>query len=476
MALLLSPSDCDPGAPAGSLSPELKLRTSTRGRSQSPPVFGGIARAVSLLLLSARVASGDEELSSKPAEEKWNAHWQATVIPQGHGDFTSPYAGGNSLAPHGEIGTSFTTTLFLGARLWPGGEIYFDPEVSGGRGLSGVTGIAGFPNGEITRVTSPEPKVYAARLFLRHTFALGGVAEALESGQNQLAGTRAGSRLTVTFGKLSATDLFDDNAYSHDPRTQFLNWALMDDGAWDYPADTRGYTWGGTIEYRLSNWAVRYGVFAEPKTANGLQFDHNFNHAQGHALEWEGRYNVRDRPGKVRLLGYWNRANMGRYRTTLDTPAYALDIAKSRAYSSKFGLGLNVEQELTRDLGAFLRLGWDDGRTETWAFTEIDRTASLGLNLRGNAWHRPDDQFGIAGVVNGLSNDHRDYLAAGGYGFIVGDGKLNYAPEEIIEVYYSAKIFWRVSATADYQFVTHPAYNQDRGPVSIWALRFHAEF
>jgi len=411
-----------------------------------------------------------------PEREQWNLHFQATSISQGHDEFTSPYSGTNSLPPREPIRTSYTATLFLGARLWAGSEVFVNPELAGGRGVGGVTGIAGFPNGDIARVSKPEPTVSMARVFLRQTVGLGGEAEKVEPGPNQLAGARDLSRLTVTLGKISVGDIFDGNAYSHDARTQFMNWGLFENGAWDYPADTRGYTWGGALELIEPRWALRYGLFAEPKTANGLQFDHNFSHAHGHVLEWEQRYSVGERRGVARLLGYWNRAHMGSYRATLDTPAYGLDIARSRRYSDKYGFGVNVEQELTKELGAFARLGWSDGQNETWAFTEIDQTASLGLSLKGAAWSRPADTFGVAGVINGLSKEHKDYLAAGGYGFIIGDGRLNYAPEEIIEVYYLLNVWKGISITPDYQFVNHPAYNADRGPVHLWAIRFHAEF
>ena len=416
----------------------------------------------------------DQKSESKT--ETWSVHFQATVISQGHGEFDSPYSGQNSLASREEIRTSFTSTLFLGRRLWPGGEVYVNPEVAGGRGIGGVVGIAGFPNGDIARVGDVAPTVSLARLFLRQTIGFGGDEEEVEPDENQLVGLEAESRLTLTLGKLSASDLFDDNAYSHDPRTQFMNWSLMENGAWDYPADTRGYTYGGAIELNQPDWALRYGLFAVPKEANGLRLDRNYAQAQGPPPEWEGRYSIAKRSGKVRLLGYWNRAHMGNYRKTLDTPAFNLDIAKSRAYSSKYGFGLDVEQDLSPDLGLFLRLGWNDGHTETWSFTEIDQTASLGLSWRGTVWSRPDDLVGLACAANGLSKDHKDYLAAGGYGFLVGDGRLNYSPEEVFEAFYLCKMTTWLWATVDYQFVNHPAYNADRGPVHVWAIRGHVEF
>lgn len=456
-----------------------------------PVIAGGGARrlagnralvllAAALGVLSLRSSGCAEEAKAEPgpnqAGEQWSLHFQATVIPQGHGHFNSPYAGQNSLPSLNEIRTSYTSTLFAGGRLWPGAEFYINPELSGGRGVGGVLGVAGFPNGDIARVGQPKPTVSLARLFLRQTIGLGGEQERIDPDLNQAAGTFDVSRLTFTVGKYSANDIFDDNAYSHDPRTQFMNWALMENGAWDYPADTRGYTWGGTVELNQAGWALRYGLFAVPKDVNGPRFDHHLDRAHAHTVEWEGRYRLAARPGRVRLLGYWNLAHMGNYRRTLDTPSFNLDISRSRTYSSKFGLGLNVEQELTRDLGGFLRLGWNDGRTESWEFTEIDQTVALGVSLKGAAWRRPDDVLGLAGVANGISRDHKDYLAAGGHGFIIGDGRLNYAPEEIIETYYLFKITKWLSATIDYQFVNNPAYNRDRGPAHIGAVRAHIEF
>ena len=445
-----------------------------------------LIRGLSLLfaILSITGGAGAEEATSAleqasdrtTAQELWSVHFQATVIPQGHGHFDSPYSGQNSMPSLNEIRASYTSTLYLGGRLWHGAELYVNPEISGGRGIGGVLGVAGFPNGDIARVGKPAPTIALARLFLRQTIGLGGQEERIEPEANQMAGSLDVSRLTFTLGKYGATDIFDDNTYSHEPRTQFMNWAIMNNGAWDYPADTRGYTWGGTVELNQPRWALRYGLFGVPKEANGIKFDHHLDQAHAHSLEWEGRYTWGSHPGKLHLLGYWNRAHMGNYRRTLDTPAFNLDITRSRTYSSKYGLGLNVEQEMTRDLGAFLRLGWNDGRTESWAYTEIDQTACLGLRLKGQAWRRPKDVFGVAGVANGLSKDHRDYLAAGGHGFIVGDGRLNYAPEEIFEIYYLFKITKWLSTTADYQFVSNPAYNQDRGPLHVWALRVHAEF
>jgi high affinity Mn2+ porin len=419
-----------------------------------------------------------EKDDKKKAEEpKWySAHAQGTVVSQGNWKFHSPYEGPNSLLPILNYRTTHTGTLFLAARVWDGAELVFNPEISGGRGLSETLGMAGFPNGEATRVGAVAPTPYVARLFLRQTVGFGGETEKVADAPNQVAGVRDVDRITVTLGKFAATDFFDNNAYSHDPRTQFLNWSLMNNGAWDYPANVRGYTYGGVLELNTKDRALRYGVWGEPKEANGQDIEPRFLRANGHALEWEERYKIDDRPGKLRLLGYLNNAHMGNYRVTLRHDDVPPDITNSRAFRVKYGFGLNLEQELAEDLGAFLRLGWNDGHTESWAFTEIDATAAVGVQLKGKSWQRADDTVGLALVVNGLSNGHRDYLAAGGLGFIIGDGALSYAPETILESYYDWQIKEGIQVTFDFQGVANPAYNRDRGPVAIAAVRVHVEF
>ena len=267
-----------------------------------------------------------------------------------------------------------------------------NPEISGGRGLSGTTGLAGFPNGEATRVGMVQPTPYVARLFLRQVIGLGGEQEDMEDGPNQLAGKRDVNRVTFRVGKMSASDVFDDNTYSHDPRTQNLNWSLMANGAWDYPANTRGYTYGITLDWNQKDWAWRYGVFGEPTEANGSDIDPKFLKANGHATEFEYRFMAADRPGKVRLLAYGNNAHMGNYRDALQVAGTGPpDVTTTRAYRTKYGFGLNLEQELTEDLGAFARLGWNDGRTESFAFTEagtIDRTRRAVIRRSKLRLHR----------------------------------------------------------------------------------------
>lgn len=409
------------------------------------------------------------------SDEVWSLHGQDTVVTQGHGSFTSPYSGQNSLNPGNEIRTSETGTLFLGRRLWSSGAMYVNPEISAGSGFSHTQGIAGFPNGEIYRVDTPAPKLNLARLYVVQTFGFGDEKEQIEPDKNQLASTVSARRLTVIGGKFSLSDFFDGNAYSHDPRTQFMNWSLMDNGAWDYAADTRGYTWGIYLEYNDPRWAVRFCRVLMPTVANGLELDTDTANAYGDNLEFESRHTWWEHPGKVRVLAYWNHAHMGNYANATFNPIYNTDITQTRRYSSKWGWGLNFEQEITSDLGLFSRIGWNDGHNETWVFTEIDRTASIGVSLKPAFIGRPQDTLGAAFVINGLSSEHADYLNAGGLGFLIGDGRIGYAPEQILESYYLWTPFTHFGATLDYLFVNHPAYNADRGPVSVFSARLHYE-
>ena len=431
-----------------------------------------VATSILILVLASYARAEDPD---KP-DEALSVHGQSTFISQYHGGFPADYSGANSLVARREIKSSFTATLFAGARLWRGGAIYANPELAQGRGLSGVLGVAGFTNGEIARVSSASLTLYRARLFLRQTFGLGGAREYIEADQNQLADDQDSSRLVFTVGNFSALDIFDDNSFSHEPRAQFINWALFANGAWDFPADARGYTDGIATEWINPSWALRGALLMLPREANGLPLDQRFSTVHGGVVELERSYVVGERPGKIRLLAYGNRANMGNYRAALAASPVAPDITQTRSLSSKHGWGLNVEQQFSPNVGAFLRVGWNDGKTESWAFTEIDRTLSGGVSLKGADWHRPDDVLGIAGIVNGLSRDHRDYLAAGGLGFIIGDGRLNYGTESILETYYSLALLKGVALSLDYQYITNPGYNKDRGPVSIWSSRIHFEF
>jgi high affinity Mn2+ porin len=415
---------------------------------------------------------------AQPAPDRdWSLHGQLTWQLQGHGAFDSPYEGQNSFQDRKETRGSFTSTLFLGRRLWTGGEAYVNVELLAGQGLSHVFGLAAPPNGETYRVDSPQLKANLARLFLRQTFSLGGDGEAQDDQENQIQGRRAARRIVVTAGKISGTDVFDANAYAHEPRTQFNNWSLWANAAWDYPADTRGYTWGVALELYRDAWAVRLGSFMEPKEANGLEFDHDVSRAHGDVLEVEHRHTLSKRPGAIRILAFWNHANMGVYREALALAPEAPDVTTTRAPGrSKYGFGLNLEQEIVSGVGVFLRAGWNDGKTESWAFTEVERALALGATVAGNPWKRPRDLFGVAVALNGINRDHRDYLAAGGLGFMLGDGALHPSTEKVLDAFYRASLTSFAAVTLEVQRYWNPGFNQDRGPVTVYGMRLHAEF
>jgi high affinity Mn2+ porin len=408
--------------------------------------------------------------------QQFNFHFQETIVDQYHPSFPAKYSGMNSLSNAAEAEMSLTSTLYLGAHLWNGGEVYFNPEISGGEGLSKTLGVAGFPNGEIYRVSTPSPQVYVARAYLQQTFGEGESAQEVADDENQLRGWRSANRTVVTIGKISVTDFFDNNKYSHDARTQFFNWSIMDNGAWDYAADTRGYTFGGVVEVFRELWAFRVAAVMVPVEANGEALDTRIAEDNGVSAEYEHSYSYNGRPGTARVFLYRNAAHAGNYRETINTPSFDMDVAQSRKYGTpKYGAGMSIEQELSAQAGVFFRAGWNDGKTETWAFTEIDRTVCVGGTLKGASWNRTDDMAGLAIVVNSVSADHEEYLSKGGYGFIIGDGDLNFGPETITEAYYSAQIIRSTSFSVDYQFVLNPAYNRDRGPVHVIAARVHTE-
>jgi len=411
----------------------------------------------------------------------WNLHFQNTTIYQYHPTFKAVYSGVNSLSSNAESPVSVTATLSLGAKLWKGASVYYNAEMGGGSDFSQARGIAGFTNGEVYRVSDATPKIYTARLFFKQIFALSDNMQKVEDGVNQLPGNMPDSYISISLGKFSIMDFFDDNKFSHDPRTQFYNWALMGNGAWDYPADTRGYTSGVVAELVKPKWALRLSSVMVPTTANGAVMDKDILHANSEAVEFEHQYKMGNQTGVVRLMSFITMGGMGNYKEALawgttrnSAPAIDSTHAVGR---TKFGFGINVEHNVNENVGLFLRSSWNDGRNETWAFTEIDRALSLGVQLNGNLWKRNNDKLGLAILANGLSNSHRDYLKAGGYGFIIGDGHLNYQPEMITELYYSLKVKnYPIWFSPDYQFIVNPGYNKDRGPVHAFGVRTHVEF
>ena len=439
-----------------------------------------LTAALRLLLATTLLLAPLASMAAETQQEDWNAKFQATYVFQSKRSLPAAYSGQNSLRTAQERSYSFTSTAALGYRPWSNGEFYFNPEVALGVPLSGLAGLGGFSNGEIARTAGPRPTLYRARLFLRHTIGLGGAREAVESDANQLAGNVDRRRLVLTAGNLSVIDIFDDNAYSHDPRTQFMNWSIMTHGAYDYAADSRGYSAGFAIEYFYDDWALRFGRFAQPKEPNQRPLEYHLNRHYGDQLEIERAHNLFSQPGKIRLLGYRNRALMARYEDALDParqrgPVPSLNDVRS-SDQTKVGIGLNLEQALGDGLGLFVRTMWSDGRTETYAFTEIDRSFSTGLLVSGQRWGRVNDSLGIAYARNALSSRHRDYLARGGLGFFIGDGRISYRPEQILETFYSFAVGRQHRISLDYQHIANPAYNADRGPVNVVSLRLHTEF
>jgi high affinity Mn2+ porin len=411
-----------------------------------------------------------------PESSRWEIHGQSTALAQGYPGFRALYTGPNSLSPNPDLQETWSNSLYLNARLWDGGEVYYNPELLQGFGFNNTTGAAGFPNGEAQKSGFPYPHYNTSRLFLRQTFGFGGEQEELSSGQLQLAGKADVSRLTLQVGKFSVIDVFDGNAYAHDPRKDFMNWSIWASGAFDYAADKLGLGYGATAELNQKQWALRGGYFLMDAESNSNNFDMNIPRRGEYVVELETRYSLFGQPGKLRTLGFVNSDFSGSYRETLNNPALNLDISQTRRGRIKYGYALNVEQAITDDIGLFGRWSWNDGTNEIMAFTDIDRSLSLGTSIKGTKWGRPDDVVGIAGAINGLSQDHRDFLAAGGLGPLIGDGQLNYRHERVLETYYAYALNKALTFTADYQLIVNPAYNADRGPVSIFSGRLHAEF
>jgi high affinity Mn2+ porin len=408
--------------------------------------------------------------------QQWNFHAQNTDIMQGDPSFRAQYSGPNSLDDRGEVKETVSFDLYAGVRLWQGAEAHVDGLMWQGFGLSDTRGVEGFPNGEAFRLGTRMPDAIIARLFLRQTINLGGELEKVGDDELSLAGKQDVSRLTLTLGKISVKDIFDNNSYANDPRTQFMNWALMANEAWDYPADSLGFETGFAAELNEPGWTLRSGVFQMPQVSNGMAQDAHYLKAWGAVAELERRFTFSEHSGAIRFLVYRNRAHMGSYAVTLADPDVDMDITQTRAYRYKTGYGVNAEQELAKNVGAFARLGWSDGQNEAWVFADVDRTATLGLSFKGEAWGRQGDTLGFGGAINAISSPHREFLAAGGTGILAGDGALSYGPEQIVETYYDVRLAPHVNAALDYQFVANPAYNRDRGPVSIFGVRLHWEY
>ncbi len=384
-------------------------------------------------------------------------------------------------------------------RLWQGAELHADALMWQGFGLSQTYGIEDFPSADAYKAGTNIPDFMFAHLFVRQTFGFGGVQEDVPDGSLSLAGKQDVSRLTLTVGRFTPTDMFDNNAYAKDSHTQFLNWAAAANLTWDYPADPVGYTTGIAAELNQSDWTLRYGFFQMPGEENGFTADDRifcwpsggtggeFWRSWGMATEIERRYKINDHPGALRGMVWLNEADMARFTVAtallradppdLNVPAGASITvpAAAFAYRYKYGFGLNWDQEITKEIGVFSRMGWNDGQEVAWVYTDANWSASLGTSIKGAKWCRPDDVFGFMGVLSGASAQQIEFLKAGGTGILNGDGNLTYGTEKVLETYYDFPIGKGCRFAFDYQFVYDPAFNADRGPVNIFAIRLHWE-
>ena len=423
------------------------------------------------------MVEGAEETLARLERQGWLIRGQFTGILQGNARFRSPYQGESSLSRKMAFENTQSIDLILGRRLWHNAEVIAVPSITRGFGLSNARGVAAFPNNEAFRLGSNDPYAFFSRLFIRQTIDLSHDAAGQDSDPMRFAGPLALERITITAGKVSVWDFFDDNRYAHDARGQFLNWGLVGTAAFDYAADARGFTNGLVLEWENGVNAVRTGAFMVARNANGLSLDTKLGQAWQWITQGEQAWNIGRRPGMVRLIGGLSRTRSATWnRLTSNVLAGQEDDSPLRAYRTKGMVALNAEQELDDTFGIFARAGWNNGRTQNWMFTEQDWTISAGLAANGWSWQRPQDTVGLAFNLGGLSGAHQRFLEAGGIGFITGDGRLRYSPETIIETYYDVKLAPGVNMAANLQLVVNPGYNADRGPVPVFALRLHAAF
>ncbi len=437
------------------------------------------------------VSSAAPTIFHHPPDSRYLVSGQANMIFQAHAPFHSPYEGINSTVSRGEYKPSLLGTLYLGAQIRKaprtGTDLILDVESSGGRGISQALGLAGFTNLDVVRNPNLGSKPYVARVQLHQTIGLTSKLVEVDRTQFSLSTQAPERRLEFHIGRMSLPDFLDLNSSGSDSHLQFMNWTSDNNGAWDYAADTRGYTYAAVAEYIDRAWSARYAVALMPKVANGVNLDWNLRRASGQNFELElrqpllGRLLSADRKGTVRLLGYVNHANMGVYRTAnrnflLGITPSPIITAHPLQTSVKYGVGLNFEQELASDLHAFGRFGWNEGQHESFAYTEVDQTFELGGDLAGHRWSRPNDKLGVTFVSNAIKHDHQDYLALGGLGFLIGDGRLQYAREDMVESYYTLHTWRGLYYALDAQFIEHPGYNQDRGPILVESVRMHIDF
>lgn len=435
------------------------------------------AALASLFLFSAGPALAADDSGDK--DQDWAVHAQSTFVLQGNARFNSPYQGSNSMDPDPHAKETFDLTLYAGIRPWKGAEIWVDPEIDQGFGLSNTLGAAGFPSGEAYKVGKADPYLKLPRWFLRQTIDLGGKSEKVDADLTQLRGHQTEDRLVLTVGKFGVVDIFDTNEQAHDPRSDFMNWTIIDAGTFDYAANAWGFTYGAAAELYEGDWTIRAGAFDLSKVPNDIDLDPRFSQVEFDG-EVEHRHSIRGLPGKVKVTFFLNHGRMGRFADAIrlaDATGEPADITAVRRMQNRVGISFNVEQQVAKFASIFVKGGVADGTREPYEFTDVDRTLASGLSLKGESWGREGDTVAIAAVVNGITRIHERFLDAGGLGILIGDGKLPHpAPEEIVEAYYDFALAKPLHVSLDGQLINHPGYNQDRGPIPLWGVRVHAQF
>ena len=434
--------------------------------------------------LSIRNTSLIDDLNDRVTDSHdWSLHTQSTYIYQQKNNFYSPYHGQNSLLNKSEGGGdksyTFSTTAFIGKRLWTGTEFFINPEIFQGMPFNGqLVGLGGFQNGELQKGAFESPVYYTARAFLRQTINLDGEEENAPGGANQFKGLASKNRLVLSFGKLASLDYFDDNLYSHDPRTQFQNFSIFSMGAFGYAADIKGFTVGGVAEWYQDNWIVKVARLALPMIPNTPQLDYSLKKNYADQIELTRFHQIANQPGAFRTLLYRQNAYMASYQDAIDTslqnklPPEIIDNRKNS--NSSWGYGINTEQAINEDIGIFARWSWNTGATETQTL-DISKSLAFGASVKGSYWSRPEDTMGLGYALNGISSAEINYLKLGGMTAFIGDGNISYKPETIFECYYNTSLNKVLNLTLDIQKITNPSYNSARGPVNILGLRLHFE-
>ena len=508
--------DALPDAPSMQLAADLHENTGSNQQSVPAPQAPSASPQAPATSPAHNTPSATDESEGPP--QTYNLHAQYTLTGMGYVSFSAQYSNpaylvfgtGSSLPTEGQVRETQSADVYFGYRLLANTEFHVDALFWQGYGLNNTFGIGDFPDGEAFKVGVRYPHFAVARFFTRTTINLGGTQEAVDDDLLTLHGKQDTNRITITIGRMSVKDIFDNNQYSNDPRGQFMNWALMANAAYDYPADALGFTTGIAIEWNRPNWTLRYGWFQMSKyrnqfTAEGLYLvlpteplsgDGKIFEDWGMVTELEHRHTIATHPGAVRLLVFDDRMNNGSYKAAValanepstiaiwGTPAAFLASANgvtggiddTHALRNTWGLGLNMDQEVTNNIGVFSRIGRNSGQNSGFEFTDTNWTATFGASIKGEKWKQPDDVIGAAFIVSGISKANQDYHAAGGIGILTGDGALNYGPEKNVEFYYDHKFSKYFFGTVDYQFVDDPAYNKDRGPVpGIFGIRLHYE-